>query len=173
MNLFDIGKTLSFPPIFSRNATILILGSAPGVQSIKVKQYYGHKRNTFWKIMGEIFEFNYNSPYKDRENMLIHNNVAVWDVIKNCKRKGSLDSNIKQKSIEINNFNDLFNQLNKIEMIFFNGALPEKEYIKRVIPSLHEKFKSIPYMRLPSTSPALASLSYEEKLEKWNAIKMR
>lgn len=173
MDLFDIEKTSSFPPIFSRNATILILGSAPGVQSLRVKQYYGHKRNSFWKIMGEIFEFNYNISYKDRENMLIYNNVAVWDVIKNCNRKGSLDSKIKQKSIEINDFNNLFDQVNKIETIFFNGALPEKEYIKRVIPSLPEQYKSIPYVRLPSTSPALASLNYEEKLEKWNVIKIR
>ena len=168
---FDDGDTSSFPPIFSSKATILILGSAPGTESLRVKQYYGHKRNSFWKIMGEIFEFNYEISYEKRENLLIANNVAVWDVIKSCKRKGSLDSKIKQKSIEINDFSNFFNQDNKIRMVFFNGALPEKEYIKRVIPNLPKELKNIPYMKLPSISPALATLKYEDKLEKWKVIK--
>lgn len=168
MDLFNHDEVLSFPPIASGHPKILILGSAPGMESIKLNQYYGNKRNSFWKIMGEIFSFDHNLSYSDRKDYLIKSNVAVWDVIDSCSRVGSLDGNIK--SIQINDFSSFLSEHQSIEKIFFNGSLPEKEYTKRVIPTLPIEFQDITYLKLPSTSSAMAALRYEEKLERWKVI---
>ena len=34
---------------------MLILGSTPGEDALKAGEYYGHPRDVFWDIMGELF----------------------------------------------------------------------------------------------------------------------
>lgn len=146
---------------------ILILGSMPGIESLLQKQYYAHPRNLFWGIMGEMLSFDENISYEERIRLLKINNIALWDVVAKCKRKGSLDLNICQAAIEYNNINDLVNDFVNIKHIFFNGKKAESLFIKQKI-QLPDRIR---LYSLPSTSPANASISLKTKKQKWSIIK--
>ncbi len=159
-----------FPPIVGEDSRVLILGSMPSETSLKKQQYYGHDRNAFWSIMGELFGAGKDLDYGRRRQILIQNGVAVWDVLKTCCRKGSMDSDIDMDSIQINNFNGFYSAYPAIKTVFFNGGTAEKVYTKRILPILKKEFDVLKYQRLPSTSPAYASMKLEHKIEAWQVI---
>jgi len=114
--------------------------------------------------------FNKTQPienYSHRQLLLIENNIAVWDVLQSCHRSGSLDSAIKMESIKVNNFHKFFTDQKIIKRVFFNGAKAETIFTKYVLPDIYEKFNDLKYIRLPSTSPAHASMSLEQKTDYW------
>ena len=158
----------SFAPIENADAKILILGSMPGEASLKAGQYYAHPRNLFWRIMGELVGASPDSPYSQRAEALKSSRIALWDVLRSCRRKGSLDSNIDHGSLTPNDFDKFFRCHPQITHVFFNGAKAEECFRKHV--QLAAGIKHIEYLRLPSTSPANASTSFERKLEAWRAI---
>jgi TDG/mug DNA glycosylase family protein len=157
-----------FAPVENANAHVLILGSMPGEASLRANQYYAHPRNLFWRIMGELFGAGPDLPYQQRIQALRSAGIALWDVLHTCSRKGSLDSNIAGASLVPNDFAAFFQRHPKICHVFFNGAKAEECYRKRVLPCIESK--SIDYLRLPSTSPTNAAISYERKLDAWRAI---
>lgn len=159
-----------FPPIEAVDAEILILGSIPSVKSLEESQYYGHPRNAFWDIMGELLGFERNLDYDKRKECLIKNKIAIWDVLKGCEREGSLDSAIKNDSMEINDFITFLKTHPKIRKIFFNGKKAEIEFTKRVLPDLENHLDGKEYTNLPSTSPAMASLTKSAKLAEWKKV---
>jgi len=156
---------LCFEPIADSNAEILILGSMPGQASLAAGRYYANRRNAFWKIMAQLLGFDPDAAYEDRLNELKWARIALWDVLQSCTRVGSLDARIDSGSITVNDFQNFFGTHDKIRAVFFNGAKAESAYRQYVLPAL----STIPisYVRLPSTSPAHASLSYEQKLHAW------
>lgn len=161
-----------FAPIVSENVRLLILGTMPGVASLLKQQYYGHPRNAFWPIMAALYELNPEADYQSRKEVLLDHGIAVWDVLQSCKRQGSLDADIDMKSIKINDFASFFAHYRHIRRIFFNGKAAEKLYRKHVLPNLNQHPAEIQYQCLPSTSPAYASLSLEQKAEAWKVIKI-
>lgn len=158
----------SFPPIERVDARILILGSMPGEASLRAGQYYAHPQNLFWHIMGELLGTDPASPYEQRIRALKSARIALWDVLHSCRRKGSLDSAIDNCSLVPNDFAGFFRSHPRITRVFFNGAKAEECYRKHVLP--RSEGGSLEYLRLPSTSPANASISYERKLEAWRAV---
>lgn len=156
----------SFPPIIDRSAHTLILGSMPGVASLTANQYYAHPRNAFWPIMGDLFEAGPSVPYEERTTVLQSHGIAVWDVLKLCTRLGSLDSAIEESSIVVNDIDTLIREHPTIERIFFNGAKAEASFLRYVTTPQ----SPIALVRLPSTSPAHASMTYERKLDAWRAV---
>lgn len=158
----------SFPPIEDANATVLILGSMPGKESLRAGQYYAHRRNTFWTIMGELIGAVPSLPYVARTGMLKSAGIALWDVLASCTRDGSLDSAIDTASTSPNDFASFFLAHPGITQVFFNGATAEKCFRILVQPSLAPR--SLHYQRLPSTSPANAAIPYNQKLKAWGAI---
>jgi len=162
-----------FPPIAGDQATILILGSMPGEESLRKNEYYAHSRNAFWRIMASLFEFGHDASYEERVRALTKNKIALWDVVQACERQGSLDSAIDNTTIVENDFVSFYRSHPGIKHVFFNGAKAESEYIKRVLPGLSGQAEAIEYSRLPSTSPAMAQLSFDEKLLEWSGIKIR
>ena len=84
-------RCYSFPPIAKPSAEILILGSMPGLESLRQQQYYAHPRNAFWSIMQSLFAIEKSRPYQQRCELLTQQRVAVWDVLKACER--SLEAN--------------------------------------------------------------------------------
>ena len=158
----------SFPPIENSSANVLILGSMPGVASLRAGQYYAHPRNLFWRIMGTLIQLDPESPYEQRIEALRRARIALWDVLHSCERQGSLDTSIDKTSQSANDFRTFFLQHVHITHVFFNGATAEQAYRTLVLPNM--EINRIEYQRLPSTSPANASISLERKLEAWQAI---
>ena len=164
-----MSQNFGFPAIANRHAKILILGSMPGNKSLEENQYYAHPRNAFWPIMFKLLKSNTDLNYNQCKRLLNNNNIALWDVLKSCYREGSLDSSIDQSSIITNDFNDFFMKHNKIVAVFFNGGEAERLFKKHVTKELINK--ELEYRKLPSTSPAHAAMSFNQKLVNWKAIK--
>jgi hypoxanthine-DNA glycosylase len=152
---------IGLPPIVGEGAHTLILGNMLSVMSVASQQYYGNPRNAFWRITGELFGFAPDDPYDDRTSALRSHGIAVWDVLKSCRRAGSLDSAVEPDSMVPNDFGKLFSACPSITRVFFNGAAAEKNFnrLVSVVPQVQ-------YRRLPSTSPA-QTMRYEDKLAVW------
>ena len=159
----------SFAPIEDVSARVLILGSMPGRESLRMGQYYAHPRNLFWPILGELAGAAPAFPYPQRINALKRARIALWDVLKSCVREGSLDSDIDDDSLVPNDFRSFFLQHPKITHVFFNGAKAETVYRKFVLPEVD--VKRLRYHRLPSTSPANAAMPHAQRLKAWRAIR--
>jgi hypoxanthine-DNA glycosylase len=158
---------VGFPPLLGAQPKILILGSMPSVKSLENQQYYAHPRNAFWPIMSMLFNIDLDSNYDDRCHTLTNRGVAVWDVLKSCQRKGSLDSAIERDSIVVNNFVQLFADYPSIKQIYFNGGAAEQLFKKHVLNTLNKTSSSLPMFKLPSTSPAHAAMTLRQKTAVW------
>jgi len=162
-------KIKGFQPIIDKEANILILGSMPSAISLKKQEYYGYERNSFWAIISALYTENGEiiSDYTLRKKILIENNIALWDVLQNCHREGSLDAAIKMDSIKVNDFNNLFSAHPAINKVFFNGSKAETIFNKYVFPEIIEPFSYLHFTRLPSTSPAHAAMTVKQKTDIW------
>ncbi|WP_374680334.1 DNA-deoxyinosine glycosylase [Hydrocarboniphaga effusa] len=158
----------SFPAVVDERAHTLVLGSMPGALSLQANQYYAHPQNAFWRIMGDLFGAHRELAYADRLRLLQHHGLALWDVLKCCIRQGSLDSSIVEDSIEPNDLATLLRDHPRIERVFFNGSKAEQSFKRYVrLPALASPPR---FARLPSTSPAHATLNYAAKLEAWRLL---
>jgi TDG/mug DNA glycosylase family protein len=158
----------SFDPIETRSAEILILGSMPGAASLAAGQYYAHPRNAFWRIMSALLQFDAAAPYASRVRALKIARIALWDVLHSCTREGSLDSSIDRDSQAPNDFEAFFRTHRKISRVYFNGAKAESCFRQHVLRNID--IGAVACTRLPSTSPAHASLSFPRKLSAWRVI---
>lgn len=159
-----------FPPLARPDARVLVLGSMPSRESLAQQRYYAHPRNAFWPIMIRLFSLQ-ETTYTERANELTGHDIAVWDVLQACTRSSSLDSDIDDASIVTNNFGDFFQSHPLVRRIFFNGAKAESVYLRQVLPGLPPEPAAFSQARLPSTSPANASMNFEQKLEAWRVLK--
>ena len=149
-----------FPPIIDEKTEILILGSFPSIASLEKQQYYGHRQNHFWKILGSILnEPLYNLSYAQRIPLILKNKIGIWDVYQQCVREGSLDVNIRRG--KLNDFTLLKKQCPHLKKIIFNGTTAGK-FMKHVPID-------VPKHIAPSTSPA-NTMRFEEKVERWRGI---
>jgi hypoxanthine-DNA glycosylase len=159
-----------FPPVAGADARTLILGSMPSEESLRQQQYYAHPRNGFWRIMMTLFGMDPELSYSERTAVLKAHGIALWDVLKTCQRPGSLDTSIINGSEVVNDFKQFFEGHPDIQVIFFNGRKAEQIFHSLVLPALSARFSDFPRVCLPSTSPAMASLDFEQKLERWRPV---
>jgi double-stranded uracil-DNA glycosylase len=157
----------SFAPIADAKARVLILGSMPGKASLAAGQYYAHAQNLFWRILAEVTGAAPASPYAARARALKSCGIALWDVLESCAREGSLDSAIDDATISANDFAAFYRAHPRIAHVFFNGAKAEACYRKHVLPALGETAAPRSHRRLPSTSPANASMSRAHRQRVW------
>jgi TDG/mug DNA glycosylase family protein len=150
-----------FAPIIDKNCRILVLGSMPGVESLRKQEYYGHPQNKFWDVIYGVFGKSPDYDYEDKKKFLLDHNIALWDVIKSCERTGSLDSKIK--NVITNDFQSLLTDYPRIEHIFFNGRTAEKLYNRNFT------FPEISTLYLGSTSPAHA-VPFEIRIADWSKL---
>ena len=162
-----MARILSFAPIANRAARILILGSMPGSASLAAGQYYAHAQNQFWPILGDITGVAAPMPYAARVRALKARGIALWDVLASCAREGSLDAAIDDATIRANDFAAFYRAHPGITHVFFNGAKAEACYRKHVLALLVDVPARPIYHRLPSTSPAHASMSRAHKRRAW------
>ena len=108
----------------------------PGAASLAAGQYYAHPRNHFWPIMGRLVGAGPELPYAKRVRRLKSCGIAVWDVLESCVRPGSLDADIEEGSIAVNDFAGFFDAHPRIGAVFFNGAKAESAYRRHVLKGL-------------------------------------
>jgi len=161
----------SFPPIESAVARVLILGTMPGKASLRAQQYYAHPQNAFWRIAGTILGFDPAASYEVRTAMMRAAGIALWDVLKSCTRASSLDSAIVPATAVPNDLPAFLGDHPQIRRICFNGAKAEALYARYVRPRLVSA-PDIHYLRLPSTSPANASVPWPQKLQAWRKARL-
>jgi hypoxanthine-DNA glycosylase len=157
-------KIYSFPSLSNPEATVLLLGTMPGVQSLIRNQYYGHPQNNFWRLVAAVFDEEVPTDYSQKKQMLLRNKIAVWDVLQACERPGSLDSAIVKEVP--NDFTSFLDEHPNITIIAFNGQKAAAFFKKHV--RLNRDYRLV---TLPSTSPANAGKTFEQKLEEWKVIR--
>ncbi len=155
--------THPFKPIYNENSKILILGSFPSVKSREYNFYYSHPQNRFWKILSKIFNEEKIDTIEQKTNLLLKNNIAIYDVIMKCDIEGSLDSNIK--NVKVNDIDSIITN-SKIEKIFFNGKKAYELFLKYNKNNMNNN--KIKLEVLPSTSPANAIWSFDKLYNYWN-----
>lgn len=151
-----------FPPVIDQHTEILILGSFPGVASLQAQQYYAHPRNQFWKLIAALVNEDLPSlPYDERLLRLQAHHIGVWDVIALCAREGSLDSAIRHA--QHNDFAQLKRACPQLSLVCFNGKTSGKQQAAFAEAGFAT-------LVLPSSSPAYAVLTFEQKLAAWRGI---
>ena len=158
----DPSPLVCFPPVIDEYTSILILGSFPGEASLHAQQYCAHPRNQFWRLLSAVLDENLTEmTYPARVNRLLARHIGLWDVLGACNREGSLDSAIRDA--QANDFSMLKHRCPTLHRICFNGKTSGK-----FAGSFTEAgFQTI---ILPSSSPANAQLSFDEKLRFWHGI---
>lgn len=155
-------RLVGLAPVIAPGTRLVVLGSFPGAASLKAQQYYAHPRNHFWPIVGALFGVDLMAmPYADRIETIRARGLGVWDVYAACLREGSLDSAIE--AAEHNDLASLKIRAPGLQAIAHNGG--ESARSMRITHSL-----GLPVWRLPSTSPANASWSFERKLAAWREV---
>jgi hypoxanthine-DNA glycosylase len=159
----------AFPAVARPDARILILGSLPGGESLRLGQYYAKAQNRFWWIMGELLGFGLDQPYEDRCARLMEGGFALWDVCAAAERPGSLDAAIVPSSVVANHFAAFLKEHRRVRLIAFNGQTAAKLYVRFVLGGLPADLAALPRVTLPSTSPANAGMPATAKLAAWRA----
>jgi len=162
------GRIRGFEPLTGSEPRVLILGTAPSVLSLEKGQYYAHPRNGFWRIMEALFSGGRPLEYAERVEMLEQAGVALWDVLRQADRVGSLDANIRRPVA--NDIAGLLRRHPSIRAAFFNGATAERLFATHVFSTLPDNAPRV--ARLPSTSPANATISFALKLAAWDAVRV-
>ncbi|TFW09426.1 DNA-deoxyinosine glycosylase [Oxalobacteraceae bacterium OM1] len=150
------------PPVIRPDTRILILGSFPGEASLAAQRYYAHPRNLFWRLLSAVLDEDIAGlPYEARLERLLAHRIGLWDAIAACKREGSLDASIRRA--QHNDFTALKRDCPALRRICFNGKTSGK---------LEPEFAAAGFetLVLPSSSPANAYLSFEQKLAVWRGI---
>lgn len=147
-------------PIIDKDTKVLILGSFPGDDSLKLQEYYANPRNQFWRILSELLKEK-DLPryqYSEKKGFLLKNGIGLWDVIASCQREGSSDNRIRNE--KFNDFNELFQKYPKGIKVFCNGKKAYGLFSKNCQAK-------VDFVCLPSSSPANAVL-FNQKKKKWS-----
>ena len=161
------------PPVASGDTVVLVLGSFPGAASLRAGQYYAHPHNQFWKILQALWPRHPLPPagdahYAARCDWLLERRLGLWDVYESCEREGSLDASIRHA--RVNDFARLHGRCPRLAALAHNGA-ESFRHAPAVLASLQAAHPSrIAAVRLPSTSPANASWSFDRKLAAWGDL---
>lgn len=159
-------RKASFPAVVDASTRVLILGSLPGDASLALAQYYGHPRNAFWRLMEGVLETPLVTlPYEDRLATLLSRGVGLWDVIGEADRRGSLDADIQDA--QANDLAALIQTLPRLRAVAFNGGTAAR-LGGRLLASFADRLALV---SLPSSSPAHAARSFDQKLAAWQMLR--
>jgi hypoxanthine-DNA glycosylase len=161
-----MGSRLVHPlaPVFNEDSNILILGSFPSVKSREGEFFYHHPQNRFWRVISTVFNEELPETVEEKRNILLRNNIALWDVVQSCEITGSADISIK--NVIPNDIMPILEKA-KIQVLYANGGTAYRLY--KIYIFNHSKREII---LLPSTSPANASYSLDRLIEAWKVIRL-
>ncbi|HUQ13211.1 MAG TPA: DNA-deoxyinosine glycosylase [Novosphingobium sp.] len=154
----------SFAPIVAPDTRVLILGSLPGEASLAASRYYAHPQNQFWRLAGaaigrEIASLDYDA----RIAALLGTGVGMWDTVGSARRAGSLDGAIRE--IAANDLRALVGSLPGLRAVGFNGGTAARIGRKALVGT------ALALIDLPSSSPAYCAVTFEQKAERWKALR--
>lgn len=150
-------------PVSGPEPRVLVLGSFPSALSLSHSEYYGNPRNRFWAVMEALFYIPASLPYPERCRRLTGAGIGLWDVIASCSRPGSADSRIRDAVP--NDIAGFVRAHPAVRLIALNGSTAGRLYRRTV------EVPGIPFVILPSTSPANAAVRFEEKVRAWGVVK--
>lgn len=157
-----MSRLQGLPPVVDAHTRLLVLGSFPGVASLRAQQYYRHPQNHFWKILGVLWGLPLpQASYAERLAAARAHGLGLWDVYQACEREGSLDADIRHG--ELNDFPWVLTQCPQLVAIAHNGGESYRH-------ARHTLQLGLPVHKLPSTSPANASWSFEKKRQAWQTV---
>lgn len=162
--------SFGFPPIADEFTETLVLGSLPSRLSLATGQYYGNPRNTFWPLMASLLGFDTALSYEQKTLALRRARIGLWDVLKSSRRPGSLDVNIDVASARPNDFQAFADAHPRLRRICFNGAKALQLFDRFDCLPGSGAFADIERLKLPSTSPAHAAMSFTEKRHHWSIV---
>lgn len=151
-------------PVFDANSRVLILGTFPSPKSREVGFFYGHPQNRMWKVLAAVLgEERVPETVEERTAFLLQYRIAMWDTIASCTIEGASDASIRDVVP-----NDLSRILSvaPIHAVFTTGAKATQLYERYQLP-----LTGIPAHRLPSTSAANASWSFERLVEAYAVVR--
>ena len=160
-------REFGLAPVIGNDPMVLILGSFPSKMSLAAQRYYANPRNHFWHIMQILFSLADDGATGENQVALEERHVAVWDVIASrAFQNGAMDRDIRDPVM--NDIPGFLREHPTIRFIGLNGG-KAADCFKKVI---HDTPFSSPIVitRLPSTSPANATYSFGQKLERWRVI---
>jgi hypoxanthine-DNA glycosylase len=154
------GKRLrGFPPVLDARVRTLVLGSFPSAASLAAGQYYAHPRNQFWPLVGRLIgEPLAELDYPRRLQRVLAHRIGIWDVLDACERDGSLDTRIRRE--RPNDFARLRAEAPVLKRVIFNGSTAGRFAGEFAAAGFETRIA-------PSTSPAHASRTLDEKLALW------
>ena len=141
-----------FDPVYDKDSKVLILGSFPSVKSRRVEFYYGNPQNRFWLVVCSYFGESIPESTESKREFLKRRNIALWDIVTECRIVGSQDATIK--NFKVADLKTLL-QNSKIGFIILNGS--------KAFSIFREHYTDIHtgYCKVPSTSPA--NTRFDEK----------
>ncbi len=165
-DLDEPGRESGLPPLIGPSPGVLVLGSFPSRMSLSAGRYYANPRNHFWSVMrGLLFLEGEGIPAWEKG--LTDAGVAVWDVIASRRyQPGSMDHDICDE--EANDIPGFLTAHPTIRCICLNGGKAHVSFRRaiRAMP-LPSPTGVCP---LPSTSPANARYTLQEKIARWKVL---
>ncbi|PZR33056.1 DNA-deoxyinosine glycosylase [Caulobacter segnis] len=156
-------RKAGFPPVVDADTRVLVLGSLPGEASLAAGRYYGNPRNAFWRLMERVLDTPLVAlGYDQRLSALLAHGVGLWDVIAEAERPGSLDAAIRDPAA--NDLAALIETLPSLRLVAFNGGTAARLGVRLLAGR-------VPSLALPSSSPAHAARSFEQKASTWYEIR--
>ena len=159
----------SFEPIIDEHSEVLVLGSIPGPESLRQRQYYANTNNQFWRIIYSVFDSKSDDiseySYDEKIRFLLDHKIALWDVFRSADRSGALDADIKNP--EVNDIHGLLAAHPRIKRILLAGRAAENAFRK------HFSDITIHAIYVPSASSAYAKKSFDEKIADWKSALAR
>lgn len=157
-----MGRLQGLSPVLGPRTRLVVLGSFPSQASLLAAQYYAHPRNQFWPLLSALWGIEMRTLlYEQRLALVLERGLGIWDVYASCQREGSLDSAIEAP--EFNDWAELRRRAPDLRAVAHNGG--ESARAMR-----HTLALGCQVHRLPSTSPANASWSFERKLAAWREV---
>ena len=150
------------PPVARSETRLFILGSLPGDASLAAQRYYAHPRNQFWRLVGTALREDLQSlDYRTRLERLAKLRIALWDVVAEAERPGSLDQSIRR--VGHNPLADYFATFPDLRAVAFNGS---------TAAAIGHRLLSgtqLTLIDLPSSSPA-NTRPFAEKALAWSVL---